>query len=154
VTIRLSGLPGDRPAGLPVRPTPLLEVCHADHTVIPFPTRRAGAAGYSDTAALNDIHAILCRRGGGDPATVGDLARVVARGGRPVVDVRDIDATVEHTPAGLPQARVDAGGTSIEVYQDHSGGLAVTITATPADETGLTVTLNGRPLHAAAGSTP
>ncbi len=125
-----------------------------DHRVIPFPTGRAGARGDSDTAALNDIHAILCRPGGWDPDTLDDVALVLARCGRPVADVRDIDATAGHTPAGLPQARVDAGGTSIEVYQDHSGGLAVTITATPADETGLTVSLNGRPLHAATGSTP
>ena len=48
--------------------------------------------------------------------------------------VRDIDAAVEQTPAGLPQARVDAGGTNVEVYQDQSGGLAVAIAATAADE--------------------
>jgi hypothetical protein len=125
-----------------------------DHRVIRFPARRAAAPGYSDTAALNDIHAILCRRGGSDPGTLEDVALVLARCGRPVVAVRDIEAAVEETPAGLPQARVDAGGTSVEVYQDQSGGLVVAIAATAADEATLTVTLNGRRLHPTIRSQP
>ena len=122
-----------------------------DHTVIRFPDGRATAPGYTDTAALNDIHAIVCRPGGWTPDTLDDVAQVLARCGRPVIDVRDIDAATGLTPAGLPQARIDAGGTHVEVYQDQSGGLAVAITATAADEAGLTVTLNGRPLHPATG---
>jgi hypothetical protein len=126
-----------------------------DHRVIPFPARPDAAAGYTDTAALNDIHAIMCRRpGGADPATFDDVAQVLARCGRPVMAVRDIDATAGHTSAGLPHARVDAGGTSIEVYQDQSGALVVAIAATAADEAGLTVRLNERLLHPAAGHQP
>ena len=125
-----------------------------DHKVIRFPDGRAAAPGYSDTAALNDIHAILCRRSGWDPAMLEDVAQVLARRGRPVVAVRDIEAAVEQTPAGLPQARVEAGGTSVEVYQDQSGGLAVAIAATALDEADLTVTLNDRRLHPAAGRQP
>ncbi len=121
----------------------------ADHTVIRFPAARAAAVAYTDTAALNDIHAILCRPGGWDPGTLDDVALVLARSGRLVVDVRDIDAAVETTAAGLPEARVDAGGTKVAVYQDQSGGLAVAITATAADEAQLTVTLNQRQLHPA-----
>jgi hypothetical protein len=124
-----------------------------DHKVIPFPAGRGGGPGYSDTAAINDIHAIMCRHGGWNPDTLDDVALVLARCGRPVVDVRDIDATVEHPPAGLPRARVDAGGTSIEVYQDQSGGLAVAI-ATAADEAALTVRLNDHQLHPATGRHP
>ncbi len=125
-----------------------------DRKVIRFPATRAGAGDYSDTAALNDIHAILCRHSGPDPAMLEDVALVLARCGRPVVEVRDIEAAVEQTPAGLPQARVAAGGTSVEVYQDRSGGLVVAITAIPADEAGLAVVLNGRPLHPVTGSQP
>ncbi len=119
----------------------------ADHTVIRFPAARTAAAAYTDTAALNDIHAILCRPGGRDPGALDDVALVLARSGRLVVDVRDIDAAVETTAAGLPEARVDAGGTKVAVYQDQSGDLAVAITATAADEAQLTVTLNQRQLH-------
>jgi hypothetical protein len=41
-----------------------------DHRVIRFPAGRVASPVYSDTAALNDIHAILCRGGGWDPATL------------------------------------------------------------------------------------
>ncbi len=122
-----------------------------DHRVIRFPAGRAAAPVYSDTAALNDIHAILCRRGGWDPATLEDIAQILMRCGRPVVAVRDIEAAVEETPAGLPQARVDAGGTNIEVYQDQSGGLVVAVAATAPDEAALTITLNDRQLNPAPG---
>lgn len=125
-----------------------------DHRVIRFPTGRAAAPGYTDTAALNDIHAILCRRSGWNPAMLEDVAQVLARRGRPVIAVRDIEAAVEQTPAGLPQARVDAGGTNVEVYQDQSGGLAIAIAATASDEADLTVTLNDRQLHPANGRRP
>jgi hypothetical protein len=122
----------------------------SDHTIAHFPPGRTGPPGYTDTAALNDIHAIICRRGGPAPSTVEDIAAVLARTGRPVVEVRDIEASVAETPAGLPEARVDAGTTSVRVYQNTSGGLVVAVAATAADETALTVTLNRRQLHPAA----
>src|SRR6266536_5428727 len=56
---------------------------------------------------------------------------------------------IQQTAAGLPQARVDADGTKVEVYQDQSGGLVVAIAATASDEASLTVTLNDRQLHPA-----
>lgn len=120
-----------------------------DGTVTPLRARAPSA--YSDTAALNDIHAILCRRREWDPATLEDVAQVLARCGRPVVAVRDIEAAVEQTSAGLPQARVDADGTNVEVYQDQSGGLVVAIAATAHDEAELVVSLNDRQLHPATG---
>jgi hypothetical protein len=120
----------------------------SDHTVVRFPPGRAASPGYTDTAALNDIHAIVCsRRATPDASVVADVADVLAHAGRPVIEVRDIQASVADTPAGLPEARVDAGTTSVRVYQDHTGGLAVVIAATAADETALTVTLNQRQLH-------
>jgi len=122
-----------------------------DHRVIRFPAGRVASPVYSDTAALNDIHAILCRRCGWDPATLDDIAQILTRRGRPVVAVRDIEAAVEETPAGLPQARVDAGGTNIEVYQEQFGGLVVAVAATAPDEAALTITLNGRRLNPAIG---
>src|SRR6266487_2966390 len=105
----------------------------SDHTVIRFPNDKAPPPGYSDTAALNDIHAILCRPGGPDPSALDDIALVLARCGRPLIDVVDIQADVTETPTGLPEARVHAAAT------------------TPA-ETDLTVTLNRRQLHPAGPS--
>jgi hypothetical protein len=125
-----------------------------DHKVIRFPARRAAMPGYTDTAALNDIHAIFCRHGGWDPGTLEDVAQVLARCGRPVLAIRDIEAAVEQTPAGLPQVRVDAGGTTVETYQDQSGALVVAIAATPPDEAALVITLNTRQLHPTTGRRP
>ncbi len=93
-----------------------------DHRVIRFPTGRATTPGYTDAAALNDIHAILCCHGGWNPEMLEDVAQVLARCGRPVMAIRDIEAAIQQTAAGLPQARVDADGTKVEVYQDQSGG--------------------------------
>jgi hypothetical protein len=123
----------------------------SDHTVVRFPPGRAAPPGYTDTAALNDIHAIVCsRRDTPDASVVADVADVLARAGRPIMEVRDIQAAVADTPAGLPEARVDAGTTSVRVYQDHTGGLAVAIATTAADEATLTITLNRQQLHPAA----
>jgi len=72
---------------------------------------------------------------------------VLARCGRPLIEVRDIHAVVAETPTGLPEARIDVGPTNLAVHRDSTGGLVVTITATTPDEADLTVTLNGRRLH-------
>jgi hypothetical protein len=122
----------------------------SDHTIVHFPPGRAGPPGYPDTAALNDIHAIMCRPGGPAPAVLDDIALVLARAGRPIIEVRDIQACVAETPGGVPEARVDADATSVRVYQDISGGLVVAVAATAADEAALTITLNRRQLHPAA----
>lgn len=126
----------------------------SDRTVVRFPPGRAAPPGYTDTAALNDIHAIMCRPGGPAAGALDDIGEVLARAGRPIIEVRDIQACVAETPAGLPEARVDAGTTSVRVYQDTSGGLVAAIAATAADETHLTVTLNRRQLHPALSLSP
>ena len=54
----------------------------------------------------------------------------------------------------VPEARVDAGTTSVRVYQDQTGGLAVVIAATAADEAHLTLTLNRTQLHTATARPP
>src|SRR5215472_5283957 len=91
---------------------------------------------YTDTAALNDIQALLTTtRRGSDRDLAGDIAAVLARTGRPVVRGRDIDTTVTESPAGWPIARVEAEDTTVVVRQDPSGpGLRVEITTrTPAE---------------------
>ena len=105
---------------------------------------------YTDTAALNDIQALLTTtRRGSDRDLAGDIAAVLARTGRPVVRGRDIDTTVTESPAGWPIARVEAEDTTVVVRQDPSGpGLRVEITTrTPAEHEQLAVTLDGRCLH-------
>ena len=61
--------------------------------------------GYGDTAALNDIHALLTTSQ--DPAAdlLGDVGTILTRSGRPMVAVRDIDACITETPTGRPVAR-------------------------------------------------
>ena len=118
----------------------------SDHTVIRFPNGTAPPA-YSDAAALNDIHAILCRPGGPAPDALDDIALVLARCGRPLIDVLDIHTGLTETPTGLPEARVHAGATTIAVHQDPTGQLVIAATTTAEAETGLMVTLNQRQLH-------
>jgi hypothetical protein len=106
---------------------------------------------YTDSAALNDIHALLTtiRRGGDREDLAGDISAVLARTGRSMVRGRDIDTSLSESPAGWPIARVDAEDTSVVVRQDPSGpGLRVEITTrTPAELGQLVVNLDGRCLH-------
>ena len=106
---------------------------------------------YTDTLALNDIHALLTttRRDGEHEAVLGDIAAVLVRTGRPMVRGRDIDTTMTESAAGWPVARVHAEDSEVVVRQDPSGtGLLVEITtATPAEQEQLAVTLDGRCLH-------
>jgi len=108
-----------------------------------------GRPGYTDTAALNDIHALLTTSRDTGQELLGDVAAILARTGRPLVACRDIDATTTQTPTGWPVARVDAGDTTVTVRQDPaSEGLLVEITTrTRAERDQLTVTLDGRRLH-------
>ncbi len=105
---------------------------------------------YSDTAALNDIHVLLTATEPGDQA-LADIAAILARTGRPLSPVRDIEATTTETALGWPVACVDAGDTAVYVRQAPAGtGLAVEIcTKTDTEHASLTVTLDGRPLHPA-----
>jgi len=106
-------------------------------------------SGYSDTAALNDIHALLTSSDDGEQALLGDVAQILARAGRVMVRSRDIEVTTTETAFGWPVARVDSGDTTVTVRQEPAGpGLLIEITAsTPGERDAVSVTLDGRPLH-------
>jgi hypothetical protein len=109
-------------------------------------------AGYGDSDALNDILALFTSTGSGAGTSeelLGDIGAVLARTGRFLVPVRDIDACVTESPHGRPVGLVDAGGTTVTVRQEPAGpGLLVEITGPPgAADDGITVTLDGRCLH-------
>jgi hypothetical protein len=107
-------------------------------------------AHYSDTAALNDIHLLLT---GTDPGeeTLADIAAIVARTGRALVPVRDIETSSTETVLGWPVACIDGDQTTVFVRQAIGGtGLVVEIcTKTDTEQASLAVTLDGRPLHPA-----
>ena len=105
---------------------------------------------YSDTAALNDIHALLTATDPGEE-TLADIAAILARTGRPLIAARDIETTTTETALGWPVACVDAGDTAVYVRQAPAGtGLVVQIcTKTDTELASLAVTLDGRPLHPA-----
>jgi hypothetical protein len=119
-----------------------------DRTVIPLRARAPSA--YTDTAALNDIHALLTTQDPGH-AALADIAQILARAGRPMVRARDIEISTTETALGWPVACADAGDTSVFVRQAPSGtGLLIEIcTKTDAEHDALTVTLDGRTLHPA-----
>jgi len=119
-----------------------------DSTVIPL--RPRVAAAYTDTAALNDIHALLTTMEPGQ-STLADIALILARTGRPMTRARDIEVSTIETTLGWPVALVDAGDTNVYVRQDPAGtGLLVEIcTETDAERSSLTVTLDGTLLNPA-----
>jgi hypothetical protein len=112
------------------------------------PLRRAGSSRYSDTAALNDIHALLTSTDPGDGA-LADIALILGRAGRPLIPVRDIEISATETALGRPVACVEAGDASVRVRQATDGtGLVIEIcTKTATEHAALTVTLDGAPLH-------
>jgi hypothetical protein len=121
---------------------------------MPAPTvtwlRPRGQPGYTDTAALNDIHALLTTgTGDGDRDLLGDIAVVMTRTGRPMVRGRDIDTSLSESPTGWPVAQVEAEDTTVTVRQHPAGtGLLIEITTrTQAERDQLAVTLDGRCLH-------
>ncbi len=116
-----------------------------DGTVTPLPRARPG---YTDTAALNDIHTLLTSTDPGDGA-LADIAAILARTGRSMVKARDIDVSTTETALGWPVACVDAENTTVFVRQICSGaGLVVEIcTKTDAERAALAVTLDGRALR-------
>ena len=118
-----------------------------DGTVTPI--RRVQHA-YTDTAALNDIHALLTSTDLGAD-TLADIAAIVARTSRALVPVRDIETSCTETVLGWPVACIDAGETTVFVRQATAGtGLVIEIcTRTEAEQAALAVTLDGRPLHPA-----
>lgn len=116
------------------------------HAVVSLPFR--AQPGYSDTAALNDIHALITTTDPGD-AALADIAVIVSRTGRPMVAARDIEITTHETALGWPVACAQAGDTSVFVRQAPAGsGLLVEIcTKSAAEHDALTVILDGRALH-------
>ena len=118
-----------------------------DATVIPL----RPCAPYSDTAALNDIHALLTSQEPGDGA-VADIALILARAGRPLVAARDIEITITETSLGRPVACAQSGDTSVFIRQETGGaGLLVEIcTKTVAEHDTVTVALDGATLHPAS----
>jgi hypothetical protein len=119
----------------------------SDQVVVPLRPRTR--AGYSDTAALNDIHALLTTTAGPGEATLADVAVILARTGRPMVAARDIEITTTETALGWPVACVQAGDTSVFIRQDPANtGLLIEIcTKTATEHDALTVNLDGHPLH-------
>jgi len=117
-----------------------------DRTVTALRPRAPSA--YTDTAALNDIHALLTTGEPGD-ASLADIAQILARTGRPMVAVRDIEVTTLETALGWPVAFTLAGDTSVFIRQAPTGtGLLIEIcTKTTAEHDALTVTLDGHTLH-------
>jgi hypothetical protein len=113
------------------------------------PPRRTGSSRYSDTAALNDIHALLTSTNPGDGA-LADIALILGRAGRPLMPVRDIEISATDTALGRPVACVEAGDASVRVRQATDGtGLVIEIcTRTAAEHAALTITLDDAPLHA------
>ncbi|HUZ52988.1 MAG TPA: hypothetical protein VMU94_10735 [Streptosporangiaceae bacterium] len=120
----------------------------SDRTVTAL--RPRAPSGYTDTAALNDIHALLTT---GEPsdASLADIAQILARTGRPMVAVRDIEVTTLETALGWPVAFTLAGDTSVFIRQAPTGtGLLIEIcTKSTAEHDALTVTLDGHTLHPA-----
>jgi len=115
-----------------------------------LPLRPRTRPGYTDTAALNDIHALLTTTAPGD-ATLADVAVILSRTGRPMIRARDIEITTTETALGWPVACAQAGDTSIYIRQDPAGdGLLIEIcTKSAAEHDALTVTLDGHTLHPA-----
>ncbi len=116
-------------------------------TVTPLRTR--AAAGYTDTAALNDIHTILTADPGEE--ALADIAQVLTRAGRPLVAVRDIEITTTETALGWPAVCARAGDISVLIRQaPASTALLIEITTTSAVEhDAVTIVLDGGILHPA-----
>ena len=112
------------------------------------PLRPRAPSGYTDRAALNDIHALLTSQ---DPAgaALTDIALILARTGRPMVAARDIEVTTTETVLGWPVACVQSGDASVVIGQAPAGpGLLVEIaTKSAAERDALRVTLDGLTLH-------
>ncbi len=114
------------------------------------PLRPRVPSRYTDTAALNDIHALLTAAEPGSGA-LADIAQILTRTGRPMARVREIEVTTTETALGWPVACVDADDTSVYIRQAPSGvGLLIEIcTKSPAEFQTLAITLDGQALHPA-----
>ena len=120
----------------------------SDQVVVPLRPRTR--PGYSDTAALTDIHALLPTTDPGD-ATLTDIAVILYRTGRPMVAARDIEIPTTETALGWPVACAQAGDTSVYIRQAPTGpGLLIEIcTKSAGEHDSLRVVLDGHTLHPA-----
>ena len=110
--------------------------------------RPRGPSDYTDSLALNDIHALLTTQDPGE-ATLADIAQILTRSGRPMIAARDIEITITETPAGRTMACAYSGDISVLVRQAPAGpGLLVEITTrTSAERDDLTVTVDGHTIY-------
>ena len=105
------------------------------------------AAGYTETAALNDICALLTTSRDAPAGQLFDIGLILARAGRSLIPLRDLDITIADTPRGRPVARAVSAGTTVTIRQEPAGpGLLVEITTAPAGDA-VAVTLDGRCVH-------
>jgi hypothetical protein len=121
------------------------------------PLRPASPAGFSDTAAMDDIQALLAspRRPPGDEA-LEEIAEIVARTGRALVAPRDFTVDCEDDEHGLPYVAVRSEGTTVRVGQDPvSGTVRIAIrAATDAERGSLDIQVNGRRIPRSFGRPP
>jgi hypothetical protein len=98
--------------------------------------RVTAAAGYGDTDAMNDIHALLTGAAGlADRDVAEAVAEIVSRTGRSLARARAITAEVTDDGHGMPVAQVDADGTVVLIGQNPDGhGVLVLITTRDAAE--------------------
>lgn len=107
---------------------------------------------HPDTVLVDELTAFLNERSEPSGAdTVEVLVQLIAASGRPLLThpTTELDAEVEVDRYGLMTARVTADdGTTVQVYQPTDGlaDLRVDITTDDADDLGLAITVNGRPV--------
>ena len=111
--------------------------------------------GYTDAAALNDIHALLTSSDTAAAGLLGDVGLILARTGRPLIPVRDIEITIADTPHGRPVATTVSAGITVTVRQEPAGpGLLIEITTRPGKAGDFTVILDGSVLASPHGGSP
>jgi hypothetical protein len=111
--------------------------------------------GYTDAAALNDIHALLTSTSTASAGLLSDLGLILARAGRPLIQVRDIEITIADTPNGRPVARTISAGITVTVRQEPTGpGLLIEITTRPGEAGDVTVIFDGYVLTSPHSSSP
>jgi hypothetical protein len=117
-----------------------------NNTSPPAARLRPGTRGtYTDTAAMNNIHAMITSRTGAATAALECITEILARSGRLIVPARHIIATVDDDEHGLPVARIDGDGTYVTVHQGQAGpGLRIQIRTCNDDErAALVIELDG-----------
>src|SRR5438270_4332154 len=86
---------------------------------------------YTDTHAMNDIHALVARTGLVASDELAAIGEIIERTGRTMIAGRDIDVTTTQTALGWPVITISSGGIAIIIRQEPMGtGLRADITAT------------------------